>query len=211
MNLHRRLLMSSSLAFGATLWLAPAHGAVDESPEWGDQGPVERDDWIASVMGTKAFDAPGILSKFSDGMYYLRAPLSWKPNSPAASFPPVTVPSGFVTDLASIPRPFWALMPRDGSYADAAIVHDYLYWMQTGTRLAADEIFRLAMKDLEVHPAVVEIIFRGVRSPFGESAWDKNFRQRQAGESHLLLKYPPNSSVKWTDWKKQNGNLVKKG
>lgn len=38
----------------------------------------------------------------------------------------VTVPKGFLTDGASIPRIFWFLFPPFGRYMDAAIVHDYL-------------------------------------------------------------------------------------
>jgi len=39
----------------------------------------------------------------------------------------VTVPAGFVTDLASVPRLLWAIVPRDGLYNGAAVVHDFLY------------------------------------------------------------------------------------
>lgn len=39
----------------------------------------------------------------------------------------ISVPAGFVTDLATIPRIFWTLLPPDGKYAKAAIIHDYLY------------------------------------------------------------------------------------
>ena len=40
----------------------------------------------------------------------------------------VTVPTNFLTDLASIPSIFHAwLPPDDPRYASAAIVHDYLY------------------------------------------------------------------------------------
>lgn len=39
----------------------------------------------------------------------------------------ITVRPGFVTDLASIPR--WAsiILPQDGPWVKAAIIHDYLY------------------------------------------------------------------------------------
>ena len=39
----------------------------------------------------------------------------------------VTVPTGFVSDGASVPWPFRMLIPRDGRYRDAAWVHDYLF------------------------------------------------------------------------------------
>lgn len=39
----------------------------------------------------------------------------------------IEVPAGLITDLATIPRIFWILLPPDGKYAKAAIIHDYLY------------------------------------------------------------------------------------
>lgn len=39
----------------------------------------------------------------------------------------ITVPAGFTTDLASVPRIFWSMLPRDGGkHRVAAVVHDYL-------------------------------------------------------------------------------------
>jgi hypothetical protein len=39
----------------------------------------------------------------------------------------VVVPKGFETDFASVPRVFWTIIPPDGKYTKAAVVHDYLY------------------------------------------------------------------------------------
>jgi len=39
----------------------------------------------------------------------------------------ITIPKGFVTDYASVPRYLWWLYPPVGGYDDAAVVHDYLY------------------------------------------------------------------------------------
>jgi hypothetical protein len=39
-------------------------------------------------------------------------------------------PAGFVTDLASIPRPIWSFFPPDGPWVKGAIVHDFLYYTQ---------------------------------------------------------------------------------
>lgn len=39
----------------------------------------------------------------------------------------ITVPQGAITDLASIPRPAWVLLPPDGPWTKAAVVHDFLY------------------------------------------------------------------------------------
>lgn len=38
----------------------------------------------------------------------------------------ITVPAGFITDGASVPRFLWALLPSWGSYSRAAVVHDFL-------------------------------------------------------------------------------------
>lgn len=36
-----------------------------------------------------------------------------------------TVPTGFESDGASVPRPFWFLFPPSGPYTPAAILHDW--------------------------------------------------------------------------------------
>ena len=77
----------------------------------------------------------------------------------------ITVPTGFITDLASTPRILWAFIaPFD--VARAAIVHDLLYksirqyrWKKglieedkeliENAKKAADKVFLLAMKDAE--------------------------------------------------------------
>jgi len=76
----------------------------------------------------------------------------------------ITVPTGFITDLASTPRVLWnVIAPFD--VARAAIVHDLLYKairnyrygkgpeedkeLVTKAKKAADRVFLLAMKDAE--------------------------------------------------------------
>ena len=79
----------------------------------------------------------------------------------------ITVPEGFITDLASVPRPmWWAIAPFD--VARAAIIHDLLYktirqyrWKMKDleveedkeliklAKIASDKVFWLAMKDAE--------------------------------------------------------------
>ena len=62
-------------------------------------------------------------------IWYLKKPISWRPGDGQSRYPPVVVPTGFVTDLASIPRVFWSVLRPDGEYAYAAVIHDYLYWV----------------------------------------------------------------------------------
>lgn len=60
----------------------------------------------------------------------------------------IVVPVGFKTDLASIPRILWLIVPPDGSYTPAAVVHDYIYRKRHVkiSRLNGDRIFLWAMK-----------------------------------------------------------------
>ncbi|MDB2439540.1 DUF1353 domain-containing protein [Hellea sp.] len=58
----------------------------------------------------------------------------------------VSVPLGYCSDGASVPRPLrWFLEPW-GPYAQAAIVHDFLYSTWQRPRKEADEIFCEAIK-----------------------------------------------------------------
>jgi len=86
----------------------------------------------------------------------------------------VRVHAGFVTDLASIPRPFWAIMPPHGEYAKAAIVHDYIYRtpFENFTRREADDIFLEGMEVLGVAKWRRNVIYYAVRA-FGWLAFKK--------------------------------------
>lgn len=76
----------------------------------------------------------------------------------------IKVPTGFVTDLASVPRAlWWAIAPFD--VARAAIIHDLLYksirqyrWKMKDkedkelikqAKIASDKVFKLAMQDAD--------------------------------------------------------------
>lgn len=39
----------------------------------------------------------------------------------------IHIPKGFVWDLSSVPRFLWALLPPDGDYELAYLIHDYLW------------------------------------------------------------------------------------
>lgn len=62
----------------------------------------------------------------------------------------IEVPTGFITDLATIPRIFWSLMPPDWRYAKAAIIHDYLYDNALRTKKETDLISQDGMTVLGV-------------------------------------------------------------
>jgi Protein of unknown function (DUF1353) len=61
-----------------------------------------------------------------------------------------TVPAGFKTDFASVPRPLVWLLPRYGAYTRSAILHDYLCKEKPVDRADADGIFRRSMRELKV-------------------------------------------------------------
>src|SRR5262249_44656751 len=76
----------------------------------------------------------------------------------------ITVPWGFVTDFASIPQPLWSFgLSPNGKYSRAAIAHDWLYWTQLCTRLEADNLLMIAMKESRVPLGTRDLIYSGVR------------------------------------------------
>jgi hypothetical protein len=110
-------------------------------------------------------------------LWGLQRPLGYCPFGGADT---VTVPPGFVTDLASIPRWAWTLLPPDGPWVKAAVIHDFLYATQgTGvawpkrpsgnsraapySRREADDILRDAMQDRGVDAARRFVIWAAVR------------------------------------------------
>ena len=85
------------------------------------------------------------------------------------------IAQGFVTDLASIPRPLQWLVPRSGKYTSAAILHDAL-WARLRqarddgadpppfTAGDADGIFRAAMRDAGVSVVRRRVMYWAVRA-----------------------------------------------
>src|SRR5262249_32946301 len=136
-----------------------------------------KEEWMARWMrsdAARASDSPLHLGRFREPMYYLLDPISWTPNADQATrFSAVQVPKGFVSDLASIPQAFYSLLRPDGTYAYAAIIHDYLYWTQTVKRETADDILKNSMEDFDVTPVTIRTIFTAVRAA-GQFAWDQN-------------------------------------
>ena len=64
-----------------------------------------------------------------------------------------SVPAGFTTDFASVPRPFVWLLPRYGRWTKAAVLHDYLWDLSRKNQFRkhdADGIFNRALRELGV-------------------------------------------------------------
>jgi hypothetical protein len=115
----------------------------------------------------------------------------------------ISVPKGFVTDFASIPRPLWPMLSPYGKYSRAAIVHDYLYWQQECTREQADRILLIAMKESGVSRTQCAEIYAGVRAG-GGPAWESNKKEKEAGLPKIIppnrLNFPDN--VNWKEYRR---------
>lgn len=87
----------------------------------------------------------------------------------------LSVPAGFVTDFASIPRALWPVIGHPaGPYVQAAVLHDCLY-REPGmfvTRAKADAIFLEAMEVLGVSWWRRRAMWAAVRA-FGGAAWEE--------------------------------------
>ncbi|MFW9821364.1 MAG: DUF1353 domain-containing protein [Candidatus Thorarchaeota archaeon] len=75
----------------------------------------------------------------------------------------INIPTGFITDFASVPRLFWNIIPPWGKYGKAAIVHDYIYKKLLFTRAYCDKLFLLIMKELKVPLWKRLTMYRAVR------------------------------------------------
>ncbi|EHI7918926.1 DUF1353 domain-containing protein [Salmonella enterica] len=78
-------------------------------------------------------------------------------------------------DLASVPRIFWSLMPPDGRYAKAAIIHDYLYDNALRTKREVDRIFLDGMTVLSVPKWKRTVMYWAVRL-FGRGKYGNSIK-----------------------------------
>jgi len=94
------------------------------------------------------------------GGYILLAPLKYITMIPEETL--ITVPEGFHTDLASIPRGFRWLITGHGKDRWGSAVHDYLYSIRHD-RKEADKIFREALLATGNGRFKVSTMYRAVR------------------------------------------------
>ena len=200
------MAMAACLPFGVEVItqgrLASVSRAQEPEPS---SSTMSMETWMNEWMSVSK--APGgllKLSRFREPIYFLIAPISWKPNPGQEEYAGVSVPTGFVTDLTSIPSIFFSLLRPDGPYAYAAVVHDYLYWTQTRSREEADKILNLAMQDFEINEITVNAIYWTVRA-LGQLAWKSNAKKKTQGEKRLLTRFPQDPRTRWEDWKQRPG------
>ncbi len=101
----------------------------------------------------------------------------------------ITVPAGFVNDLASIPIGVNLIFNKTGRYSSAWILHDYLYWIQVCDRNTSDRLIKEALKAAGSWYPTRNSIKIGVML-FGWWAWDSNAELRESKDEVL-------SNMKW--------------
>lgn len=126
-----------------------------------------------------SFTSPLIVEKVGERLWKIYRELIYHVgNKDSADI--IIVPVGFQTDFASIPFLFWTLLPPDGQYTAAAVIHDFLYFTQTRTRLVSDRIFLEAMKVLKVNIFKRLIMYQAVRL-WSWIPWNRHAARIQKG------------------------------
>ena len=95
-----------------------------------------------------------------DGTWRLREPLSY---SSVVANRVITVPAGFRTDLASVPRLPVVYWLCGGRANKPAVVHDFLYTEGFLAREIADAVFLEAMEVVGVPVVYRRLMWAGVR------------------------------------------------
>ena len=78
----------------------------------------------------------------------------------------IVVPKGFCTDFGSVPQLFQGIISPVGYASKAYVLHDFLCVLAHDGRLSranADRIFKEALKQVQVKPLMVDILYRAVR------------------------------------------------
>ena len=96
-----------------------------------------------------SFTKPLIVEKLDNGLWKVARAFEYHVGEEGSN-DIISVPEGFQTDFASVPRIFWVILPPDGKYTQAAVVHDFIYNKQIRSRKEADRIFLEAMQVLGV-------------------------------------------------------------
>lgn len=211
MNDRRTFIKNCTCAIGIKLAsTGSALCAIDGTPKKTENvAHASAANWMSQWMlspqhGEKKLRGPGqgmlVLGRFADPMYIVEGPVSWTPDAAQSGLSAFTVPNGFVTDLASIPPIFWSVLRPDGEYAYAAILHDYLYWVQHWPREQADNTLRACMVDFQVDKLKMDAIYEAVHR-FGEAAWKRNAALKAKGESRFLKQLPTSPKIRWTSWR----------
>lgn len=95
----------------------------------------------------------------------------------------IEVPVGFLTDLGSVPRIFWNIIPPIGKPLRGYVLHDWLYSCQMFTRAKSDGVLLEAMGVAGVSWPKRWTIYLAVRAG-GWISW--NAHKRDNGKTQAL-------------------------
>lgn len=105
------------------------------------------------------------------------------------------VPANFITDLASVPRVAWSIVPPwDNWIKDAAVAHDRAYESNEIPRRLADDLLYFGMIARGASRAHASLVWSAVRF-FGEPSY-RTGKERQRARVEKLQQF-----------EKMNGNL----
>src|SRR5665213_611624 len=79
----------------------------------------------------------------------------------------------FITDVGSVPRIAWSIIPPVGPATLGYVIHDWLYSTQSCTRAQADDCLLRLMKQFGVGYASRYSVYWALRT-FGQFAWESD-------------------------------------
>ena len=107
----------------------------------------------------------------------------------------IEVPSMFMTDYASTPRPLWWFIRPWGKHGMATVIHDWLYWEQkipewdNLQKNDVEKIFHKCLIKSEVGSVKARLMYLAVKW-FGKGAWNGNKKKRAEGWHRVALRWP---------------------
>jgi hypothetical protein len=123
----------------------------------------------------------------------------------------ITVPAGFVTGFASVPRFLWTELSPVGAHGRAVIVHDYLYWFQPCEREETDNLLMIAMLQDGVSDLQRGAVYTGVRMGSAD-AWNANRVARDRGDLRIApTQVTPTAQESWSDFRTRLGKADIRG
>jgi len=95
----------------------------------------------------------------------------------------VSIPEGYITDFASVPRWLWPLIPPHGRAAGPSVLHDFMYtsklfsaWLtDDGARAAADLVFYHKLREIGIKKWQAKAMYWAVRL-FGKKRYGNDSR-----------------------------------
>ncbi|EAA7874378.1 DUF1353 domain-containing protein [Salmonella enterica subsp. enterica serovar Weltevreden] len=116
------------------------------------------------------FTTPAILEMLDHFLWRVYEPFEFYLSDDISDI--ISVPAGFITDFATIPRIFWTFMPPDGKYSKTAIIHNWIYDNALRTKKEADLILLDRMTVLGV-PKWKRIVMHLAVRWFGRGMYGK--------------------------------------